>query len=87
MRKITPSQALTKMQGFIDRVDRIKENDYSHKRFLTYDLNRLKREYRDVSYWYSISIFNKNQERAKSVIKKCKSAHKKAYDILNNLYS
>lgn len=83
MRKVTPSEAITKIQYFIDRVDRINKNEYSDKRFLTQDMNRLKFEYGRVYLWHSIAVFNKNKERAKEVIDKCKISYKLANSWLH----
>ena len=85
MNKITPSESLTKMQGFIERVDRLTADEYSNKRFATYDLTKLKHEIKFVPFWYSIALFNKNKERADSIIKECKEKYKLARSFVSNI--
>ena len=82
MRIITPSQAITKIQYFIDRIERLRLNDYSNKRFRTQDLNKLKFELKFVQLWASIAKFNKNEERSNNIINECRSSYIKAFKYL-----
>lgn len=82
MNKITPSEAITKIENFSNRVERIIKNEYSDKKFLTQDINKLKFEYGRVYLWHSIAVFCKNQDRAKQVINRCKLNYRLAYKFL-----
>ena len=82
MKKITPSEALSKMEGFSSRVSRIERNKYSDPRFRTRDLNRLRFEFKYVYLWHSIAFFNENKERAFNVIEKCREKYKTAYYLI-----
>ncbi len=79
MKRITPSEALVKMEGFASRVDRIEKNKYTNPRFRTMDLNKLRFEYKYVYLWHSIAFYNKNQERAMSIIERCNKRYRIAY--------
>lgn len=83
LNKITPSEALSCMKGFSDRVDRLQANEYMNKRFRTYDLSTLKLEVRYIIMWHSIALFNKNKERAKEIISKCAEKRLIALDIID----
>jgi len=80
MKKITPSEALKKMNNFTERVGRLERNQYSDKRFRTQDLNAMRGEWRYLYLWHSIAIFNKNKDRAKEIIGECD----KCYMIASN---
>lgn len=70
MQLITPSECLTKLQNFNNRIDRLKANQYVLPRLRTHDLNALVIDMKLIKYWASIGKFNKNQERAISIIYK-----------------
>ncbi len=82
MKLITPSEALTKLVNFTDRVERIKKNEYSNNRFLTADINKLTFELRKIHLLCSIGIFNKNKERADQIIKASNLAFKEAKKLI-----
>lgn len=82
MKKITPSEALSKMQNFIAKIERLQADNYTNKRFRTQDINGLKFEYKYVYLWHSIAIFNKNKERADGIITKCREMHRLASNWL-----
>lgn len=65
---ITPANCIIKIQGFIARMKRLEEDNYTLPRLRTQDLNALKYEVMNMNRLASIGIFNKNQERAKAII-------------------
>lgn len=65
---ITPADCIIKIQGFIARMERLEEDNYTLPRLRTQDLNSLKYEILSMNRLASIGIFNKNGDRAKSII-------------------
>ena len=65
---ITPAHCIIKIQGFIARMKRLEEDNYTLPRLRTQDLNSLKYEILNMNRLASIGIFNKNKERAKDII-------------------
>ncbi len=82
MNLITPSQCLSSLKNFSDRVERLKKSEYSDKRFRTADLNRLQNEVKKIAWLCSIAVFNKNKERSKEIIARAQVSHIEAKAIL-----
>ena len=87
---ITPADCIIKIQGFIARMKRLEEDDYTLPRLRTQDLNSLKFEILNMNRLASIGIFNKNSERAKTIITEAGSLMPKARKLYgeheNELY-
>jgi hypothetical protein len=76
MNLLTPAQACTWLQGFINRVDRLTANNYTIPRLRTEDLNKLKNELSQVNLLCSIAIFNKNKDRGLKIVEMAKFKRK-----------
>jgi hypothetical protein len=81
MRTITPSEALTWLKGFNERVDRLHNNEYSNSRFETYDSKRLKSELKKVVLYRSIAVHSKNKERVDVIINQLETRFPIAQDL------
>jgi hypothetical protein len=68
IRLITPASCVIKIQGFIARMKRLEEDNYTLPRLRTQDLNALIFDLRSISVWASIGTFNKNKQRADEII-------------------
>jgi hypothetical protein len=86
MQLTTPSQALEKLIGFINRIERLEANNYKIPRLRTEDLNKLKWEMPRISLFASIAIYNKNKERASEIIDKWRTNFLKAVELRESLY-
>ena len=86
MKLTTPSEALTKLSGFISRVERLEANNYTDKRFRTADLNKMKFEIPRMFLFASIGVHNKNKERADSIISVFREKYKIAIQIREKEY-
>lgn len=68
IRLITPASCIIKIQGFISRMKRLDDDNYTLSRLRTQDLNFLIYDIRNISVWASVGIFNKNKQRANEII-------------------
>jgi hypothetical protein len=64
MNLMSPAKACKFLNGFNNRIERLKINDYSDNHFFTYDINRLKEEIKKINLVCSIAIHNKNKDSA-----------------------
>ena len=80
---ITPASCIIKIQGFIARMKRLEEDNYTLPRLRTQDLNALIWDVRNITIWASIGTFNKNKERADNIIKEADSLMRKARKLVN----
>lgn len=76
MLKITPSEAITKLKGFIDAMDRLEKNEYKSPASRTRDRNAVIAKFKKLQLWYSLAYFNKNQERAEYYMTKANEMSK-----------
>ncbi len=86
IRLITPAECTTKIGGFILRMKRLDENQYTNPRFRTMDLNKLFFEVRRMSTWASIAVFNKNKDRALTIINEAETLMNRARVLVENHY-
>ena len=70
---LRPYKACTWLRGFIDRIDRLKEDKYSNPRFRTYDLSRLENELKKIDEFCEVALNNKNADEAEKLVNKAKS--------------
>uniref|UniRef100_UPI003217011D hypothetical protein n=1 Tax=uncultured Draconibacterium sp. TaxID=1573823 RepID=UPI003217011D len=78
---ITPAECIIRIQGFIARMKRLEDDNYTLPRLKTQDLNKLKYDILNMNRLASIGIYNKNAERAKSIIVEAGSLMPKARKI------
>lgn len=68
MKNLTSAQATIKLVNLCKRIDRIIKNEYSNKRFLTSDKNKLIYELENIHEVRKIASLNINKERATKII-------------------